>query len=124
MRNLSHKTNQFLVAVLKITVVLGAVFFIGYKLTSNDQLNFSSFLAKLNEFKVFSVLNLAVLLLLSFLNWLFEIKKWQKLSSALKDRSVRKATNESLASFTAAIFRSEEHTSELQSRENLVCRLL
>src|SRR5690606_40024923 len=26
--------------------------------------------------------------------------------------------------FVASIFRSEEHTSELQSRENLVCRLL
>src|SRR5690606_39325757 len=25
---------------------------------------------------------------------------------------------------TAAVYRSEEHTSELQSRENLVCRLL
>ena len=104
MSNLSHKTNQFLVALLKIAVVLAAVFFIGYKLTSNDQLNFSSFLAKLNEFKVFSVLNIAVLLFLTFLNWLFEIKKWQKLSSALMNRSVRKATNESLASFTAAIF--------------------
>src|SRR5690606_41554303 len=29
-----------------------------------------------------------------------------------------------LACVVAAFFRSEEHTSELQSRENLVCRLL
>src|SRR5690606_40021888 len=42
---------------------------------------------------------------------------------------VTKATKASAArgwgaSATAAIGRSEEHTSELQSRENLVCRLL
>ena len=104
MGNLSHKANKFLVAVLKIAVVLAALFFIGYKLTSDEQLDFNAFLAKLEEFRVFSALNLAVLLLLTFLNWLFEIKKWQKLSSALKSNSVRKATNESLASFTAAIF--------------------
>lgn len=104
MRNLSHKANQFLVALLKITVVLAALFFIGYKLTSDEQLNFSYFLSKLNEFKVFSLLNIAVLLFLTFLNWLFEIKKWQKLSSSLRTKSVRKVTNESLASFTAAIF--------------------
>src|SRR5215475_860612 len=29
-----------------------------------------------------------------------------------------------VADFAAAVARSEEHTSELQSRENLVCRLL
>lgn len=104
MRNLSHKANKFLVALLKIGVVLAALFFIAYKLTSNEQLNFNYFVAKLHEYKVFSVLNLAILLLLTFLNWLFEIKKWQKLSSALKSNTVRKATNESLASFTAAIF--------------------
>src|SRR5436309_4670664 len=33
-------------------------------------------------------------------------------------------TNDGLAQATAAVPRSEEHTSELQSRENLVCRLL
>src|SRR5690606_41832500 len=29
-----------------------------------------------------------------------------------------------IGTFSVSIFRSEEHTSELQSRENLVCRLL
>lgn len=104
MANLSHKTNQFFQALLKILVVLAALFFIGYKLVSNEDLSFNSFVDKLVEFRVFSFLNLAVLLLLSFLNWLFEIKKWQKLSSELKSKPFRKVTNESLASFTAAIF--------------------
>src|SRR5690606_39483102 len=31
---------------------------------------------------------------------------------------------DSLGNFTGILIRSEEHTSELQSRENLVCRLL
>src|SRR5690606_41753522 len=38
---------------------------------------------------------------------------WQKISNSHNDLFV-----------SSAILRSEEHTSELQSRENLVCRLL
>src|SRR5438477_477397 len=37
---------------------------------------------------------------------------------------VSKLTSDGLPSFFAADFRSEEHTSELQSHVNLVCRLL
>lgn len=104
MRNQSHKANQFLLLLLKIAVVLAAVFFIGYKITSDDNLDFMDFLKTLHRYRVFSAVNIGILLLLTFFNWFFEVKKWQNLSSSLKRNSVRKATNESLASFTAAIF--------------------
>src|SRR5690606_41907620 len=45
----------------------------------------------------------------------------------VRNTSVRFFLRATLATFntaTAAVVRSEEHTSELQSRENLVCRLL
>src|SRR5690606_40275144 len=51
-------------------------------------------------------------------------KKWLK-GLPVKDRSaLRKAMEETEVGIdtTLAVTRSEEHTSELQSRENLVCR--
>ena len=104
MRNLSDKAKQFLLLLLKILVVLAAVGFIVYKISSNEELNFDQFMDTLSRFRVFSFLNLFVLILLSFLNWFFEVKKWQVLSSAIRRNTARRATRESLASFTAAIF--------------------
>src|SRR5690606_39826044 len=51
-------------------------------------------------------------------------------NTRVSDRAVKSGTSEptptqsQYANFRSAILRSEEHTSELQSRENLVCRLL
>src|SRR5690606_39877929 len=44
--------------------------------------------------------------------------------SARRSRAVRLLPAASSSSCSASNVRSEEHTSELQSRENLVCRLL
>lgn len=103
MRNQSHKAKQFLLLLVKILVVSGAVFFIVHKVTSNEDLNFEQFLAVLGKYRVFSWANISVLIFLSFLNWFFEVKKWQILSSSIRHNSARRATKESLASFTAAI---------------------
>ncbi len=104
MGNQSHKAKQFLLLLLKILVVLAAVLFIVFKLTSSEELHFGEFVATLDQYRVFSLLNISVLLLLSFLNWLFEVKKWQILSSSIRRNTTKRATKESLASFTAAIF--------------------
>src|SRR5690606_42037298 len=45
------------------------------------------------------------------------------LTSTIQGLEVQRATIATLRSFVSGA-RSEEHTSELQSRENLVCRLL
>ncbi|HET8854899.1 MAG TPA: hypothetical protein VFM60_03145 [Salinimicrobium sp.] len=104
MRKKSNKANQFFQLLLKILVVLAAVYFIVTKLTENEQLDFSFFLETLQKYKVFSAANISALVLLSFINWFLEIKKWQKLTSDLRENSTRRAAKESLASFTAAIF--------------------
>ena len=104
MRITSHKANQFLSFALKILVVSAAVYFIWYKLTSDEQMSFENFLKILLQYRVFSVTNVLVLLLLTFFNWYFEILKWQNLSGHVRHNSFKKATKESLASFTAAIF--------------------
>src|SRR5207302_8474038 len=59
----------------------------------------------------------------SFADGHSEIKKWRSAASKFPVRFAYPST----PTFTVAnngMNRSEEHTSELQSRENLVCRLL
>ncbi|SDK89523.1 hypothetical protein SAMN04488034_101824 [Salinimicrobium catena] len=104
MRITSHKANQFLSFALKILVVSAAVYFIWYKLTSDEQMNLEQFLNILLKYRVFSFTNILVLLFLTFFNWYFEILKWQNLSAHVRKNSFKKAIKESLASFTAAIF--------------------
>lgn len=104
MRITSHKANQFLSFALKILVVSAAVYFIWYKLTSGESMSFDQFLNILLQYRVFSITNVLVLLVLTFFNWYFEVLKWQTLSSHVRQNTLRSATKESLASFTAAIF--------------------
>ena len=70
----------------------------------DDQLSFPVFWESLRSNKVFSVEHVGILLLLTILNWMFEIRKWQVLSSYIRTNSLGASIRESLASFTAAIF--------------------
>ena len=104
MRITSHKANQFFSLVLKILVVLAAVFFIWHKIANDEQMDFQDFLNTLVKYKVFSFENVIILIILTIVNWYFEILKWQNLSSHVRENSFRASMRESLASFTAAIF--------------------
>ena len=104
MPNQSYKAKHFLQSGLKILVVLVALFFIVYRVTADEELSLSTFMKTLQEYRVFSFSNIVILVLLSILNWIFEIKKWQNLSAYIRRNSYGQATKESLASFTAAIF--------------------
>ena len=104
MRITSHKANQFFSLVLKILVVLAAVFFIWHKITSDETMSFDNFVNILFKYQVFSFRNLVILIALTFWNWYFEILKWKNLSSHVRENSFKAAMRESLASFTAAIF--------------------
>lgn len=104
MPNQSHKAKYFLQFSLKILVVLIALFFIVYRVTAGEDLSLSTFMKTLQENRVFSFFNIFILVVLSLLNWVFEIKKWQSLSTYIRRNSYGQATKESLASFTAAIF--------------------
>src|SRR5690606_40960118 len=104
-------------------------------------------------FKKFNWVFLPLILLLTLCNYFARFLKWQyylkildvkiklidsisiffsgfvmsitpgKMGELLKSYLVKEVTNTPISK-TAPIIRSEEHTSELQSRENLVCRLL
>ncbi|WP_418511024.1 lysylphosphatidylglycerol synthase domain-containing protein [Corallibacter sp.] len=101
---LPYKTKQFFFVLIKLSIVVGAFYFIYQKLTSNEQLDFIVFWRFLKENNVFSLKNIYFLISLSFFNWFFEILKWKHLVSFFKKISFKTATKQTLGSLTASIF--------------------
>jgi len=101
---LPYKTKQFFFVLIKLSIVVGAFYFIYQKLTTNENLDFDVFVRLLKEHHVFSTKNIIILLFLTSLNWCFEILKWQNLVSVVKNISFFEALKQSLASLTASLF--------------------
>jgi len=101
--NLPYKTKQFFFVLIKLSIVVGAFYFIYQKLLYNDTLNFSHFIHFLNQNKLFSLKNIVILSFLSGLNWFIEIIKWRFLVSKLKVLSVFEASEQSLGALTASL---------------------
>jgi hypothetical protein len=102
--NLSYKTKQFFFTLIKLSIVVGASYFIYHKLAYNDNLNFNDFIAFLNKNDLFLAKNILFLVILSVFNWFFEILKWQNLVSFIKNISFFEAFKQSLAALTASLF--------------------
>lgn len=90
--------------LIKLSLVVGAFYFIYYKLTTNKQLDIEIFSQFLNENEAFSTENIIILIFLSNFNWFFEILKWRDLVSIFKKISFRNAMQQSLGSLTASLF--------------------
>lgn len=88
---------------MKLGIVVGAFCFIYFKITGNVHLHGNDFEAFIKETLVFSPKNLLILGVLSGLNWLFEILKWQQLVKTIKAIPFRLALEQSLASLTASL---------------------
>ena len=102
--SLPYKTKQFFFVLIKLSIVVGAFYFIYHKLTTNDTLDFNSFYQFLKDNKVFSIKNVALLVFFSGLNWFFEIIKWRFLVSKFKTLTFFEALEQSLGSLTASLF--------------------
>jgi len=103
-KGLPYKTKQFFFVLIKLSLVVGAFYFIYYKLTTNKQLDIEIFSQFLNENEAFSTENIIILIFLSNFNWFFEILKWRDLVSIFKKISFRNAMQQSLGSLTASLF--------------------
>ena len=99
-----YKTKQFFFALIKLSIVVGASYFIYNKLVHNDNLHLSVFIAFLIENDVFLIKNVVFVFFLSFYNWFFEILKWQNLVSSIHTISFFGALKQSLAAHTASLF--------------------
>ncbi len=98
-----YKTKQFFFVLIKLSIVVGAFYFIYSKLIENENIEFSEFLAFLKENETFSVKNILFLIILSLFNWFFEIVKWKYLVTTIKRISFRDALEQSLGGLTASL---------------------
>ncbi|WP_299120358.1 lysylphosphatidylglycerol synthase domain-containing protein [uncultured Winogradskyella sp.] len=98
-----YKTKQFFFVLIKLSIVVGAFYFIYSKLAENENLQFNEFIDFLKENDTFSPKNIAFLLILSIFNWFFEILKWQKLVATIKKISFRNALEQSLGGLIASL---------------------
>ena len=103
-QSLPYKTKQFFFVLIKLSIVVGAFYFIYQKLLNNPDLKFEDFLRFLNKNELFLAKNIIFLLVLSSFNWFLEITKWRFLVSKIKNISFLDATEQSLGALTASIF--------------------
>ncbi|WP_073367341.1 hypothetical protein [Flavobacterium fluvii] len=102
MISISPKTKRFLLFIIKVLIVGGAFYFIYSQLANNDKLDWQKFLVLFQ--KNYSLGGIAFLLLLSILNRLFEILKWQILVSFLHKITLPEATKQVLGALTTGLF--------------------
>ena len=102
--SLSYKTKQFFLLLIKLSIVVGAFYFIYKKLTKNDELDFYVFIQFLKENEFFSIKTTLFLLFLTFFNWFLEVLKWKTLVATIEQISFKNALEQSLGSLTASLF--------------------
>ena len=102
--SLPYKTKQFFLVLIKLSIVVGAFYFIYKKLAENEELDFHVFTQFLIENDVFSIKIVLFLLFLTIFNWFLEIIKWQTLVKTVEKISFKNALEQSLGSLTASLF--------------------
>ncbi len=102
--SLSYKTKQFLFFLIKISIVVGALYFIYNKVVHNEQVNFQDFITQLEQTVFTNTQNLFILVGFTISNWFFEILKWKTLASFIKKITFYDAFQQSLGSLTASLF--------------------
>lgn len=101
--SLPYKTKQFFLVLIKLSIVVGAFYFIYQKLTENDELDFHVFIDFLKENNTFSTKTVLFLLFLTLFNWFLEILKWKTLVATIENISFKNALEQSLGSLTASL---------------------
>ncbi|NRD19189.1 flippase-like domain-containing protein [Winogradskyella eckloniae] len=101
--SLHYKAKQFFFVLIKISIVVGAFYFIYSKVIANENLKFLDFISFLKQNDTFSVQNIIFLIFLSFFNWFFEILKWQHLVKTINSISFNSAFVQSFAALTTSL---------------------
>lgn len=102
MITIPHKAKQFAVFIIKLLIVSGAFYFIYHQLMDDDRLDWTKFVALLNEKQ--SVGGILFLLSFSVANRYLEILKWQNLVSYIQPITVGESAKQVLGALTAGIF--------------------
>jgi hypothetical protein len=98
MISISHKAKHFLLVLTKVLLVGLAFYYLYFQFQDKNPANFQFIALKLSLFSFIGIV------LLSVLNWFFEILKWKNLVSSFHKISFKQAMEQSLGSLTASIF--------------------
>lgn len=99
----SYKAKQIFFLMIKLSIVVGAFYYIYQNLSDNEHLKFNDFVDFLIKNDAFLIKNMIILLFLSIFNWIFEILKWQNLVSVVLPIRYFEALKQSLAALTASL---------------------
>ena len=102
--NINPKYKSFLFFLIKLTIVFGSLYFIYDKVVQNESIKFSEFISQIKNVLLQKKGTIPILLFLSFLNWFFEILKWEALANIIQKTSFYDATKQSLAALTVSLF--------------------
>ncbi len=103
MYNILNKYQQALVVSLKLAIVVGAFYFMGQQLATNELLSIAQLKQQISIVLAKNIWLLILLLLLTDLNWILEIFKWKTLASHEKKITFFEAFEQSLASLTVSL---------------------
>lgn len=103
MYNISKKHKYFILLLVKLVIVFGALYFIYHKLVYNQRLSFTEFQQQLSIFFSKNIWALLLVLLFTDINWLLETYKWKIIASVEKKITFLEAFEQSLASLTASL---------------------
>ena len=98
MISIAHKAKHFLLVLTKFLLVGFAFYYLYSQFQDKNAVNFKWITAKISFFSFVGIV------LLSLLNWFFEILKWKNLVSSFHKISFNQAAEQSLGSLTASIF--------------------
>lgn len=100
----TYKSKQYLFVLLKVIVVIAALGFIYNRLCAQEVFTVAIFREYFLSSSLFKAQNILLLLFLSFLNWFFEILKWQVLTKKVKKISISESSKQVLTAHTLSIF--------------------
>lgn len=101
---LTYKSYQFLIYFVKIGIIAFSFYFIYHKLFNNSNLSISELKSHILSNNSFCINSILIIILLSALNWFFEILKWKYLVCSIKKISLKTATEQTLGAHTASLF--------------------
>lgn len=101
--NLNPKYKSFLFFLIKLTIVVGSVYFIYDKVVHNSQLYFYEFYNQIKTVLLNDSSTILILLTFTFFNWFFEIWKWKILVATLQKITFYNAAKQSLAALTVSL---------------------
>lgn len=102
MYNMLDKLKEFFILLFKLIIVVGAFYFIYNKVVENGKISLGDLAIQFNNAFSNNIPAIIFLVVLSFVNWTLEIKKWQTLVSTIQKIPYHIAAEQCLASLTAA----------------------